>query len=97
MKLAAIILAAGHGTRMYSKVPKVLHPLMGRPLLTYAIDAVKGLSIEKPVVVVGHEADAVRSVIGDQVGFALQAQHWARGTQCYPPNPMFPVMRSWSW
>ena len=79
MKLAAIILAAGYGTRMHSKVPKVLHPLMGRPLLTYAIDAVKGLSTEKPVVVVGHEADAVRSVIGDQVVFALQAQQLGTG------------------
>lgn len=79
MKLAAIILAAGHGTRMQSIIPKVLHPLMGRPLLTYAIDAVNGLSTQKPVVVVGHEADAVRSVIGDQVVFALQAQQLGTG------------------
>ena len=79
MKLTAIILAAGHGTRMHSRIPKVLHPLMGRPLLTYAIDAVKGLSTEKPVVVVGHEAEIVRSVIGDQVVFALQEQQLGTG------------------
>jgi bifunctional UDP-N-acetylglucosamine pyrophosphorylase/glucosamine-1-phosphate N-acetyltransferase len=79
MKLAAIILAAGQGTRMHSKTPKVLHPLMGRPLLTYAIDAVKGTGAENPVVVVGHEAGTVRSVIGDQVLFALQAQQLGTG------------------
>lgn len=90
MKLAAIILAAGHGTRMHSKLPKVLHPLMGRPLLTYAIDAVKGTGAEKPVVVVGHEADTVRSVIGDQVVFALQEQQLGTGHAVLSAKPHVP-------
>jgi len=88
LKLTAIILAAGHGTRMNSKIPKVLHPLMGRPLLTYAIDAVKGLSTQKPVVVVGHESDTVRSVIGDQVIFALQEQQLGTGHAVLSAKPL---------
>ena len=87
MKLTAIILAAGHGTRMHSRIPKVLHPLMGRPLLTYAIDAVKGTGAEKPVVVVGHEAEIVRSVIGDQVVFALQEQQLGTGHAVLSAKP----------
>lgn len=87
MKLTAIILAAGHGTRMRSKLPKVLHPLMGKPLLSYAIDAVTGLSDEKPVVVVGHEAGAVKAVIGEGVTYALQETQLGTGHAVLSAKP----------
>jgi bifunctional UDP-N-acetylglucosamine pyrophosphorylase/glucosamine-1-phosphate N-acetyltransferase len=72
MKLTPIILAAGHGTRMRSKLPKMLHPLAGKPLVMHALDAVASLGGEKPVVVVGHGEDAVRQAVGDVARFAVQ-------------------------
>lgn len=72
MRLTPIILAAGHGTRMRSKLPKMLHPLAGKPLVMHALDAVASLGGEKPVVVVGHGEDAVRQAVGDVARFAVQ-------------------------
>jgi bifunctional UDP-N-acetylglucosamine pyrophosphorylase/glucosamine-1-phosphate N-acetyltransferase len=43
MELAVIVLAAGIGKRMKSRLPKVLHPVLGRPMLSYVIDAVRGV------------------------------------------------------
>ncbi|MGI8829586.1 MAG: bifunctional UDP-N-acetylglucosamine diphosphorylase/glucosamine-1-phosphate N-acetyltransferase GlmU [Candidatus Limnocylindria bacterium] len=60
---AAIVLAAGQGTRMRSRIPKVLHPLAGRPMIHYVLDAVGAAGIERSVVVVGHGADAVVAAI----------------------------------
>jgi len=72
MKLIPVILAAGHGTRMRSKLPKMLHPLAGKPLVMHALDAVAGLGGEKAVVVVGHGEDAVRQAVGGAARFAVQ-------------------------
>ncbi len=60
MKLGVVILAAGQGTRMRSRLPKVLHDLAGRPLLDHAIQAAKRLSPEQIVVVYGHEGEQVK-------------------------------------
>src|SRR6202008_351023 len=57
--LAAWVLAAGEGTRMKSSVPKVLHPLCGRPMLLYVIGALEELDLERIVVVVGHGSEQV--------------------------------------
>jgi bifunctional UDP-N-acetylglucosamine pyrophosphorylase/glucosamine-1-phosphate N-acetyltransferase len=72
MMIAAVILAAGQGTRMRSALPKVLHPLLGRPLAAYSIETSRQVSGSAPVMVVGHEAEAVRAAFGDQVRFAVQ-------------------------
>ena len=50
-RIKAVILAAGLGTRMKSRTPKVLHPLCGRPMLAYVIDAARAATGEKPLVV----------------------------------------------
>lgn len=55
----SIILAAGEGTRMKSKLSKVLHPVCGKPILEYVIKASKGAEVEKNIVVVGHSGDMV--------------------------------------
>jgi len=60
--LAIIIIAAGKGTRMRSPLAKVLHPLAGRPLLTYVLESALALAPQRLVVVVGHQAEAVRQV-----------------------------------
>src|SRR5512142_2888698 len=72
MKVVAVLLAAGQGTRMKSSLPKVLHPLCGKPLLWYNLQAVKQASTEKPVVVVGHGAEQVCAFVGDEADCAVQ-------------------------
>jgi len=78
MKLAVVILAAGQGVRMKSDLPKVLHPLLGRPLVTYAVETARALTGTTPVLVVGHGAEAVRETVGDDAVFVEQAKQ--RGT-----------------
>jgi len=65
MTLGVVILAAGQGTRMRSKLPKVLHPLAGRPLLDHAIQAAKRLSPERVAVVYGHGGEQVKGAFSD--------------------------------
>jgi UDP-N-acetylglucosamine diphosphorylase/glucosamine-1-phosphate N-acetyltransferase len=64
MSVAAIILAAGKGTRMNSDSPKVLHTVCGRPMLAYVIDACTEAGCEELIVVVGHQAEKVRRAFG---------------------------------
>ncbi len=72
MKIVAILLAAGQGTRMKSSLPKVLHPLCGMPMIWYNLEAVRQASTERPVVVVGHGAEQVCSFVGDAAECAVQ-------------------------
>ncbi len=61
---AAIVLAAGQGTRMRSRIPKVLHPLAGRPMLAHVLASLAAAGIEHRVVVTGVGADAVEATLG---------------------------------
>ncbi len=73
MLLAVIVLAAGKGTRMESELPKVLHPLLGKPLIDYVLNAAGLLRPEKIVVVVGHEREQLQVHLRDRrVLFAIQ-------------------------
>jgi bifunctional UDP-N-acetylglucosamine pyrophosphorylase/glucosamine-1-phosphate N-acetyltransferase len=74
MTITAIILAAGQGTRMRSELPKVMHPVAGRPMLLHALDAAQAATSTLPVVVVGHGAEAVRQAAGDAARFVTQEQ-----------------------
>jgi bifunctional UDP-N-acetylglucosamine pyrophosphorylase/glucosamine-1-phosphate N-acetyltransferase len=65
--IAAIVLAAGEGTRMRSKTPKVLHTLCGRPMVAHVIDSLSALPLERVVVVVGHGAEAVTKTLPDHL------------------------------
>jgi len=77
--LAVVILAAGQGTRMKSAHAKVLHELGGRPLVRHVLETVRVLAADRTVLVIGHQADAVRAACsGLDVAFALQAEQ--RGT-----------------
>jgi bifunctional UDP-N-acetylglucosamine pyrophosphorylase / glucosamine-1-phosphate N-acetyltransferase len=87
MKLSAVILAAGQGTRMKSSLPKVLHPLVGRPLALYVLEAVRQVTGSIPVMVVGHGADQVRKVLGDQAEYVLQEPQLGTGHAVLQAEP----------
>lgn len=70
----AIILAAGQGTRMKSKLYKVLHPVCGKPMVQHVIDQVKSLDINEIVTIVGHGAEKVKDQLGGDSHYALQAE-----------------------
>ena len=75
----SVILAAGMGTRMKSKMPKVLHKVCGKPLSKWVIDASKAAGADKVCAVVGHKAETVKEVLGDVCEFALQAEQKGTG------------------
>ena len=72
MRVTAILLAAGQGTRMKSKVLKVLHPLCGKPMLAYALAISSSVSTGKPVVIVGKDGGPLRDFLGDAAQCVLQ-------------------------
>jgi bifunctional UDP-N-acetylglucosamine pyrophosphorylase/glucosamine-1-phosphate N-acetyltransferase len=72
---AVIVLAAGKGTRMRSRLPKVLHPVAGVPMVEWVVRAVEGLSPARIVVVTGHESAQVRAALaGHDVSFVEQTE-----------------------
>ena len=79
--VATLILAAGKGTRMKSDLVKVLHPLLGLPMLAYTIDlSLTGIQSEKTIVVVGYQADQIRKKFEDpRILFALQEEQLGTG------------------
>jgi bifunctional UDP-N-acetylglucosamine pyrophosphorylase/glucosamine-1-phosphate N-acetyltransferase len=80
MKISAVILAAGQGTRMRSELPKVLHLLAGKPLAWHALEAARQVTGERPVMVVGHGAEAVRRALGeDAAEYVLQSPQLGTG------------------
>ncbi len=79
MLCESIILAAGMGTRMKSDLPKVLHPLGGRPMLAWAVRAAAGAVGRPPTVVVGPGADDIRRAIGTEAQFFEQSERLGTG------------------
>ena len=82
--LAAVVLAAGEGTRMKSERPKPLHRLCGRPLVLHVLDALAELELHRAVVVVGHGAERVTKTLQEQcppdLTIDFVEQHVQRGT-----------------
>ena len=81
IKLEVVVLAAGQGTRMRSELPKVLHPIAGRPMLAHVLDTVLGLEtdglrLSRIHTVVGHGAEAVRQAIEADAGFSRAPLNW---------------------
>jgi bifunctional UDP-N-acetylglucosamine pyrophosphorylase/glucosamine-1-phosphate N-acetyltransferase len=80
MPIEIIVLAAGQGKRMRSQLPKILHPLGGRPLLAHVLAAAQPLAPHKVIVVHGHGAEQVRAAFaGAQVEWVLQAEQLGTG------------------
>ncbi|MEH6940694.1 bifunctional UDP-N-acetylglucosamine diphosphorylase/glucosamine-1-phosphate N-acetyltransferase GlmU [Bacillus sp. JJ722] len=70
----AIVLAAGQGTRMKSKLYKVLHSVCGKPMVQHVLDQVSALNVKETVTIVGHGAEKVQAQLGDKCSFALQSE-----------------------
>lgn len=79
MKRLAIVLAAGQGKRMKSKLYKVLHPVCGKPMVGHVLSAVKKAGCERSIVVVGHGAEAVKEYLGASAEYVLQEQQLGTG------------------
>ncbi len=78
----AVVLAAGKGTRMKSDLPKVLCPVLERPMIHFVLDSLETAGVHQKVVVVGHQADKVREELAsrkDQIDFVLQEQQLGTG------------------
>lgn len=87
---AALIMAAGKGTRMNSELPKVVHEVAGRPMVCHVVDACLRAGCERVVVVVGYQQERVRTALGGYGGrlaFAVQAEQLGTGhaVQCAEP------------
>lgn len=88
--VGAVVLAAGQGTRMRSRLPKVLHSLLGRPMVAYVLDALTAVGVRDVVVVVGHGADQVRAALGERVRYAVQAEQRGTGHAVLQALPQLP-------
>lgn len=75
----AIILAAGKGTRMKSKLYKVLHPVCGKPMVEHIMNRVEEINPNKVVTIVGHGADEVKAQLGTRSEYALQEEQLGTG------------------
>jgi bifunctional UDP-N-acetylglucosamine pyrophosphorylase/glucosamine-1-phosphate N-acetyltransferase len=78
-RVQCVILAAGQGTRMKSEKPKVLHRIVGKPMVQYAIDSANSIGSLRPIVVIGHGAEQVKNTIGDRVDTVLQLPQLGTG------------------
>ncbi|RDV84637.1 bifunctional UDP-N-acetylglucosamine diphosphorylase/glucosamine-1-phosphate N-acetyltransferase GlmU [Ammonifex thiophilus] len=79
MELTAVILAAGKGTRMKSRLPKVLHKVAGRPMLEFVLEAAKEAGASRTIVVVGHEGEEVAAAVGDRAEIVWQREQLGTG------------------
>ena len=78
-ELVAVILAAGMGTRMKSKLPKVLHKVGGKAMLQRVLNAADGAGAAKKVVITGHCAELVNELIGNQAVSVYQKEQLGTG------------------
>jgi bifunctional UDP-N-acetylglucosamine pyrophosphorylase / glucosamine-1-phosphate N-acetyltransferase len=76
---AAVILAAGKGTRMKSDLPKVLHPLSGQPMLKYIVDTVRQAGVRRVILVVGSEGEDIRAAVGGHAEYVTQKTQLGTG------------------
>jgi len=88
MKVMTIVLAAGQGKRMKSKLYKVLHPVSGKPMVGHVLDTVREASSERTVVVVGHGAEMVKSHLGDAAEYVLQEKQLGTGHAVLQAAPL---------
>ncbi len=72
VRTVVVVMAGGLGTRMRSRLPKVLHPVCGRPMLAYVLDVAQAVTGSRPIVVVSPATAAIRAALGEMADYALQ-------------------------
>jgi len=88
--LSVVILAAGKGTRMYSNLPKVLHPLAGKPMVQHVIDAATRLGANNVHLVYGHGGDLLKQSLAEEgLNWVLQAEQLGTGHAMQQAAPHF--------
>jgi len=91
MKTTAVILAAGQGTRMKSKLPKVLHKALGKPMVQWVIDCLSQAGVEDKIAVLGHGGDQVASVVEGQAVIVYQTEQLGTGHAVMQAAPALPA------
>ncbi|MDF2720939.1 MAG: glmU [Paenibacillus sp.] len=90
MRIYGVVLAAGQGKRMKSKLYKVLHSVCGKPMVGHVMDVLEAVQADRKIVIVGHGAEAVKTYIGGESGaeFALQAEQLGTGHAVMMARPL---------
>ncbi len=90
MKTTAVILAAGQGTRMKSKLPKVLHKALGKPMVQWVIDCLSQAGVESKIAVLGHGGEQVAAVVAEQAAVVYQTEQLGTGHAVMQAAPALP-------
>ncbi|MFZ5822737.1 MAG: bifunctional UDP-N-acetylglucosamine diphosphorylase/glucosamine-1-phosphate N-acetyltransferase GlmU [Bacillota bacterium] len=77
--VTAVLLAAGHGTRMKSDLIKLMHPIAGKPMIGHVVENVRRAGLDDVVVVVGYQQEKIRAYLGDRVKYAVQSEQLGTG------------------
>lgn len=90
-----VVLAAGKGTRLKSDLPKVLHPVLGKPMLQRVLESLAPLGLEKVIIVIGHQAQRVEAMVGEltlpfPVAFVVQEPQLGTGHAVMQVEPVLP-------
>src|SRR5262245_12032585 len=80
MSIHVVVLAAGKGTRMKSALPKVLHRVAGMPMIGYVLDTAAVLAPKSVTIVIGHQAEMLREVVGRRASTSFVVQEPQLGT-----------------
>ncbi|MBC9784183.1 bifunctional UDP-N-acetylglucosamine diphosphorylase/glucosamine-1-phosphate N-acetyltransferase GlmU [Heliobacterium chlorum] len=84
----AVVLAAGKGTRMKSRRPKVLHEVAGRPMVHHVLEALAACDVTQPVLVIGHGGDQVQACLGERAVYAWQQEQLGTGHAVMMARPL---------
>jgi len=79
MSVAAVVLAAGKGTRMKSALPKVLHQVCGLPMISHVVNSLREAGIGRIIVVVGPEGQEIQDLLGSEVEYVVQREQLGTG------------------
>jgi bifunctional UDP-N-acetylglucosamine pyrophosphorylase/glucosamine-1-phosphate N-acetyltransferase len=88
LNILGIVLAAGQGKRMKSKLYKVLHQVCGKPMVGHVVEALERIQAQRTVVVVGHGADAVQAYLGERAEYVMQEQQLGTGHAVLQAEPL---------
>lgn len=91
MKTTAVILAAGQGTRMKSKLPKVLHKALGKPMVQWVLDCLSTAGVADKVAVLGHGGEQVAQVVAEQAQIVYQREQLGTGHAVMQAAPVLPA------